>query len=487
MKLTFIISLAIVTLVASQDRDLQLAIQTSTSTAQSSTATAQSSTTSTQAGTSFFNFWRWPTRPPINQPTVRAPSVPTPSPTPVPTQRPTPVPTRMPIPGPTKVPTTTPTSTPTRSPTKLPTARPTANPTPAPTSRPILALLPSSSPANAVDLTTPEGLIAAARIAITDVFLADRSLGYKMVRLGFHDCVGGCDGCVDLLNPNNNGLDVVITALESVVANFAKDNVTRTDIWCLSAIVYADFAQGAERTDFPFKWYGRPTCEMNNAICRNSAGQAVPCTPTRGPHRVLPSPDLDTHGVLEYFQNTFGFDTQETVALMGAHTLGKVERENSGFVGESWDENKGLLDNDYYKQLVGGQSADDPVSVLTENAPNWTRLAVDNSDLTNIPNRFQWELDSKLMLNADVSLVRNFTGQIESNGHVTCAFRAANACPAAVQTLGHAAVYRNNNQLWLEDFRDVLETMLNYPFITGTGCPGINLCYIASLPKAQRA
>ena len=135
MKLTFIISLAVVTLVASQDRDLQLAIQTSTSTAQSSTATAQSSTTSTQAGTSFFNFWRWPTRPPINQPTARAPSVPTPSPTPVPTQRPTPVPTRMPIPGPTKVPTTTPTSTPTRSPTKLPTARPTANPTPAPTSQ----------------------------------------------------------------------------------------------------------------------------------------------------------------------------------------------------------------------------------------------------------------------------------------------------------------------------------------------------------------
>ena len=303
-----------------------------------------------------------------------------------------------------------------------------------------------------------------------------------MVRLGFHDCVGGCDGCVDLLNPANNGLEVIITALESVVASFAKDNVTRTDIWCLAANVYADFAQGEQRTTFPFKYYGRPTCETLNTVCRNSTGQEVPCTPTRGPHRVLPSPDLDTRGVLEYFQNTFGFDTQETVAILGAHTLGQVERENSGFVGQAWDGNRGLLDNEYYIQLVGGESADDPVSVLVESAPDWARLAVDNSDLPDMPNRFQWELHSHVMLNADMALVRNFTGQIDSNGNVSCAFRSPNACPAAVQTLGHAAVYRNNNQLWLEDFRDVFEIMLNYPFITGSGCPGINLCYIATLP-----
>lgn len=28
------------------------------------------------------------------------------------------------------------------------------------------------------------------------------------IRLLFHDCVGGCDGCVNLLNPGNNGKPV---------------------------------------------------------------------------------------------------------------------------------------------------------------------------------------------------------------------------------------------------------------------------------------
>ena len=25
------------------------------------------------------------------------------------------------------------------------------------------------------------------------------------IRLAFHDCIGGCNGCIDLLNPSNKG------------------------------------------------------------------------------------------------------------------------------------------------------------------------------------------------------------------------------------------------------------------------------------------
>ena len=28
----------------------------------------------------------------------------------------------------------------------------------------------------------------------------------KLVQLGFHTCVGGCDGCLDLSNPDNKGM-----------------------------------------------------------------------------------------------------------------------------------------------------------------------------------------------------------------------------------------------------------------------------------------
>merc|ERR1712112_586579 len=37
-----------------------------------------------------------------------------------------------------------------------------------------------------------------------------------MVRLSFHDCVGGCDGCVNIENDTNNGLADLIAALDLV-------------------------------------------------------------------------------------------------------------------------------------------------------------------------------------------------------------------------------------------------------------------------------
>jgi hypothetical protein len=35
-------------------------------------------------------------------------------------------------------------------------------------------------------------------------------------RLAFHDCVGGCDGCLNLDQTDNNGLAPIVTALEAV-------------------------------------------------------------------------------------------------------------------------------------------------------------------------------------------------------------------------------------------------------------------------------
>ena len=54
--------------------------------------------------------------------------------------------------------------------------------------------------------------------------------------MGFHDCVGGCDGCVDMNNPDNAGLDVPILALQPVVERFGHFGVTRADLWVLAAL-----------------------------------------------------------------------------------------------------------------------------------------------------------------------------------------------------------------------------------------------------------
>lgn len=56
---------------------------------------------------------------------------------------------------------------------------------------------------NAADVVT--GARTEIRRIINNAFsndpALDVNLAAKFVRMGFHDCVGGCDGCVDMTNP----------------------------------------------------------------------------------------------------------------------------------------------------------------------------------------------------------------------------------------------------------------------------------------------
>jgi hypothetical protein len=52
----------------------------------------------------------------------------------------------------------------------------------------------------------------------------------KSARIGFHICVDGCDGCVDLLNVNNHGLDVYIADLDNIVKTQVTYDTTSADL-----------------------------------------------------------------------------------------------------------------------------------------------------------------------------------------------------------------------------------------------------------------
>jgi Peroxidase len=138
-------------------------------------------------------------------------------------------------------------------------------------------------------------------------------------RMIFHDCVGGCDGCVDLTNSKNTGLAVPIQALEPIQTKY--NLLSRSDIWALAAITGAHMTQTT--MDFDMKWYGRVNCESDPA-CVDPNGAA--CTSTTGPARDQPGFQLTTHELYSFFQNEFGFNQRDTVAIMGAHTIGTMVR-----------------------------------------------------------------------------------------------------------------------------------------------------------------
>jgi len=167
-----------------------------------------------------------------------------------------------------------------------------------------------------------ETAIASASSDIKDLIAEDPGRAAEFVRLAFHDCVGGCNGCLDLTNGDNNGLESPIDTLSDIVGEYAAE-LSRADIWALSGFAASEAAQlGRKIVEFPMNWYGRRDCESDD-------GKSDP-----GSNNEFPSPNLSTHGLLDFMEKTFCFNTEETVAIMGAHTLGKAERTNSGFDGE---------------------------------------------------------------------------------------------------------------------------------------------------------
>ena len=162
------------------------------------------------------------------------------------------------------------------------------------------------------------------------------------VRLAFHDCVGGCDGCVDLGNPDNNGLDIPITAMTKLAKKGAKMGLSRPDVWSICAMVGNEIAQNPAlasiHEDFPVLKTGRPTCAENE--------------PEGGPHREMPSKNGNTDFVLDDFCGAnFGLDARECTALLGAHNLGQAVVANSGQLGP-WSRQPNCLDNGYYIGLM---------------------------------------------------------------------------------------------------------------------------------------
>ena len=169
------------------------------------------------------------------------------------------------------------------------------------------------------------------------------------VRLTFHDCVGdgGCDGCINHTLPDNAGLKDYTDKLDLLYDSSYNTKMSRADFYMLSSIVALDMASVDSAVKFPRRinfTLGRVDCST---------------TPTENKLNTLPDALHGTTMTLEFFETHFGFSHDETVALLGAHTLGRAKIGNLGFEGR-WvrrpNKRKTLrpasrFDNEYYKAI----------------------------------------------------------------------------------------------------------------------------------------
>ena len=203
----------------------------------------------------------------------------------------------------------------------------------------------------------------------------------KLVRLAFHDCMVKCDGCLNLNNNANGGLGPMYNIINDIYDNegYGDSEMSRADFIALAGItaVY----EAASRQDCAANGLPEGCTPPRPTLIHRYGRQDCDTSPTTTDQIAFP----DAHGDLEHVMSIFGqggmgMTQRQVVALLGAHSLGDTNPENSGFMGP-WAPPLDVLSNKFYKQLVNPTLGDG----------NWFQVSVNFSDSPAFPEpRYEW-------------------------------------------------------------------------------------------------
>ena len=231
----------------------------------------------------------------------------------------------------------------------------------------------------------------------------------------YTDGTGGCDGCLnwdgmnvrfspekysyeydDIKKGNNNGLEYTVAMLEMIYMNkdfpfneapslpeSLKDSgKSRADLWAYAAKVAVEYS--VERNNFHCEnesiqdeWSGSylggsKDCqrllddnycelvlerEINFRYGRKDCIPADPAMPYKATkHEEHPNPEGNGDDTLDFFKSQFNFSGKESVAILGAHTLGKMNSRTS-LLKYAWTSRAGhIFNNGYYRNIVDGKA-----------------------------------------------------------------------------------------------------------------------------------
>jgi len=287
------------------------------------------------------------------------------------------------------------------------------------------------------------------------------------LRLGFHDCVGGCNGCINFNNPDNAGLQPAVDVFTSIyyINGFDKI-VSLADFFALATYVSITNAvqssnlqrSGTLTSPCPVPCFSMQWGRTDTANCSNDNSQ-------------LPSPKMTGDQMFAYFATQFGFTKNQVVALMGAHSFGTASASNSGYSGKwTGTQNKGLSEV-FYSLMINPSITFTNVNVAGTKPPapppKWEFKAT-----------FADGSNAGFMLNTDFEIFYNLT--LDSNAQLTCSLSntcgltnsCSNNCPMS-STFSTAYKYSQSCTAFMTDFQSVIMLMLakGYTNLQQTTCP----------------
>jgi hypothetical protein len=289
--------------------------------------------------------------------------------------------------------------------------------------------------ANLVHCAIPEVEQVAAAVAAIDAEIA-RDVDWipKLVRLAFHDCVGGCDGCLSFANGDNAGLAPVVTMLDGIY-NESAFGMSRADFWAVAgASAVRTASSPAQPVPTISVRYGRTDCPGGSSQYANNAD------PNTGK---FPDAHGDLTHVLDIFETGMGLSKREVVALVGgAHSLGSASPDNSGFAGP-WALPQQRFDNGFFQNLINLDYAQVRRTPPVGTRYQWEATAPQNGD--GPPPR-----GPVLMLNADIALYRDISPS--AAGVDSACPSDANNCTLASSTSAFVEEFAASDDIFVRDF-----------------------------------
>ena len=272
-----------------------------------------------------------------------------------------------------------------------------------------------------------------------------------ILRLGFHDCVGGCNGCINFNNPDNAGLQPGVTFLNSTYyANGFNNIISLADFFALATTLSVKNA--VEDSNLQRSGKATSPCPVPCFAMKWGRKDAVDCSNDASE---LPSPTMTGTQMFTYFNNEFGFSKNQVVALMGAHNLGSAVVNNSGYDGKWIGKSNGGISEYFYTLMI---------------APNVTYT---NVDIAQGAKPSKWEFKASFpngtnagfMLNTDFEIFYNLT--LDANAMTTCKLNTqcgltnscSGYCPMS-STFQTAYAYSQNCSTFINDFQSVITLML---------------------------
>lgn len=185
----------------------------------------------------------------------------------------------------------------------------------------------------------------------------------RAVRLPFHDATE-----LDITQPDKLGIDGCLSKTAENAGLIPFGSVTSTMVQTLFEPIFQNYCDKISRADFwaLLGWLAVSISSDGRVPVRYQYGRKDSLT-CDVPSTRLPSAQQGRGGIQAVFVRQMGLTLADAVALIGAHTLGHVHPEFSGYgvattpvkvfgnndlITNAWDTTPHLFDNTYYSSMA---------------------------------------------------------------------------------------------------------------------------------------